>query len=179
MKYEITEEFVAEFNRIRAKVDGMNGFGVSNSLHSITIGDTTVGVDVSPQQGELLLAAIIGAESGGGYYQASILYGNSNGGNGGNNANAPAKYTFQLQSQVNQSAVDGPKPKTNKYGALINNALVVNLAEPFVGFTATSGAANPGSHLLWGNCRRRNVLRLRPRDGHHQGGESANDHLHQ
>ncbi len=149
-EFVITREFVDEFNRIRAKVDGMNGFGVSNTLTSITIGDTTVGVDVSPQQGELLLAAIIGAESAGGYYQASILYGNSNGGNGGSKNNAPGTRIFQLQSQVNQSATDGPRPKTNPNGSFVNNALVVNLAEPYVGWSATGGNYG-GSHLLWGN----------------------------
>jgi hypothetical protein len=78
------------------------------------------------------LVAIIGAETGGGRYQGSILYGQSTG-NTSNN--------FQLQPQTNQSATDGPTPLTNPSGTLVKNALVINLMEPDVG----------GSHILWGN----------------------------
>jgi hypothetical protein len=91
---------------------------------------TTIGFQSTP--GELVLVAIIGAETGGGRYQGSILYGSSSGSTSTN---------FQLQSQVNQSATDGPAPQTQSNGTLVNNALVINLNEPYVN----------GSHLLWGN----------------------------
>jgi len=100
-------------------------------------------------QHEFVIAAIIGAENGGGYYQGSILQGSSNGGAGDfSGSNAPGHYTFQLQSQVNQSKADGPVPQTNPNGTLKNNALIVNLAEPYVDW---SGNGTAGSHLLWGN----------------------------
>ncbi|MGD0767462.1 MAG: hypothetical protein ABSB42_04480 [Tepidisphaeraceae bacterium] len=131
---------------------------VESISNQLVIGMGTTNTASTPQgsrllfgTGELVLVAIIGAESGGGYYKGSILYGVSNGGNGGSNGNPPGFDTFQLQSQVNQSACDGPAPLTNTNQTLKNNALVVNLAEPYVGWTAGSGQGTPGSHVLWGN----------------------------
>lgn len=106
-----------------------SGLGLSGA----TIPSIPHGIPSGPDlPGETVLVAIIGAETGGGRYQGSILSGPSTG-NTSNN--------FQLQAQVNQSATDGPKPATHSGGTLVNNALVVNLNEPYVN----------GTHLLWGN----------------------------
>lgn len=87
---------------------------------------------------ETVVVAIIGIESGGGYYKGSILQGTSNGGNGGSTSNAPATYNFQLFAMPNQSQLDGPKVILNSSGEPTNNALVVNMLEQFV----------PNSHVL-------------------------------
>ncbi|MDP9175542.1 MAG: hypothetical protein M3O30_17000 [Planctomycetota bacterium] len=76
---------------------------------------------VAPSPAETVLVAIIGAETGGGRYQGSILYGPSTG---------AATDTFQLDATLSQAAFDGPVPKTDSHG-LINNALVMNMWEPY------------------------------------------------
>jgi hypothetical protein len=117
------------YNRIVEDIERLDRTAVMPPLFMTSGGSgSTIGLRQLP--GELLLVAIIGAETGGGRYQGSILYGNSTG-NAANN--------FQLQAQTNQSAIDGPAPLTNSNGTLVNNALVVNLMEPNVG----------GSHILW------------------------------
>jgi hypothetical protein len=90
-----------------------------------------------------VMVGVIGIETGlgSGYYKGTIYYGTSNGGNGGNASNVPAKYNFQIQQQSVQTQIDGPKPLTDANGSFINNALVVNLAEPNV----------VGSHILYDN----------------------------
>ncbi|MDP9175609.1 MAG: hypothetical protein M3O30_17335 [Planctomycetota bacterium] len=130
-KYEWFAEGIAEFNRLRQKVDGLSGHLVHNSHGSITIGHTDTAPDVPPPSiQETVLVEIIGKEaSGPGRYQGSIVYGNST----GNNSN-----TFQIDATTFQSAVDGPVPKING-GGNINNALVMNLAEMYI----------PDSHQLW------------------------------
>ena len=119
------------YNRIVSDIERLDRLAVRPPLY-LTNGasGTTIGFQSSP--GELVLVAIIGAETGGGRYQGSILYGNSTGSTSTN---------FQLQPQVNQSATDGPEPISQTNGTLVNNALVINLNEPYVN----------GTHLLWGN----------------------------
>jgi hypothetical protein len=117
------------YNRIIEDIERLDRIAVMPPLFMTSGGSgSTIGLRQLP--GELLLVAIIGAETGGGRYQGSILYGQSTG-NPSNN--------FQLQAQATQSATDGPAPLTNPNGTLVNNALVVNLMEPIVG----------GSHILW------------------------------
>jgi hypothetical protein len=118
------------YNRIVEDIERLDRLSVMPPLF-MTGGasGTTIGFQSTPA--ELVLVAIIGAETGGGRYQGSILYGASTG-NTSNN--------FQLQSQTNQSATDGPAPLTASNGSFVNNALVINLNEPFVN----------GSHILYG-----------------------------
>ncbi|MGD0542726.1 MAG: hypothetical protein ABSB33_14520, partial [Tepidisphaeraceae bacterium] len=119
------------YNRIVEDIERLDRMAVMPPLFMTSGGSgSTIGLRLSPA--ELVLVAIIGAETGGGRYQGSILYGNSTG-NTSNN--------FQLQAQTNQSATDGPEPLTNSNQTLVKNALVINLMEPNVG----------GSHILWGN----------------------------
>jgi hypothetical protein len=98
---------------------------------------TTLGFQATPP--ELVLVGIIGAETGGGRYSGSILYGNSTG-NPTNN--------FQLQSQTIQTATDGPAPVTTSLGAYVNNALVVNLNEPYV-TVHIFFMATPRKYFMW------------------------------
>ncbi|HEX4056225.1 MAG TPA: hypothetical protein VHX86_18345 [Tepidisphaeraceae bacterium] len=119
------------YNRMVEDIERLDRLAVMPPLFMTGGGSgTTIGLRSTPA--ELALVAIIGTETGGGRYQGSILYGNSTG-NTSNN--------FQLQAQTNQSATDGPAPQTNSDGSLVNNALVINLMEPYVN----------GTHLLWGN----------------------------
>lgn len=119
------------YNRIVEDIERLDRLAVMPPLFLTGGGSgTTIGLRSAPA--ELALVAIIGTETGGGRYQGSILYGNSTG-NTSNN--------FQLQAQTNQSATDGPAAQTNSDGTLVNNALVINLMEPYVN----------GTHLLWGN----------------------------
>ena len=119
------------YNRIVEDIERLDRLSVMPPLF-MTGGasGTTIGFQSTPA--ELALVAIIGTETGGGRYQGSILYGTSTG-NTSNN--------FQLQAQTNQSATDGPAPLTTATGAFVNNALVINLNEPFVN----------GTHILFGN----------------------------
>jgi hypothetical protein len=119
------------YNRIVEDIERLDRLSVMPPLF-MTGGasGTTIGFQSTP--GELLLVAIIGTETGGGRYQGSILYGASTG-NTSNN--------FQLQAQTNQTATDGPAPLTASNGSYVNNALVINLNEPFVN----------GTHVLYGN----------------------------
>jgi hypothetical protein len=48
-RFELTDEFVHEWNRIRAKVDGIHGPGVKNDPDSISI-HTTNSQTIRPQQ---------------------------------------------------------------------------------------------------------------------------------
>jgi hypothetical protein len=119
------------YNRIIEDIERLDRIAVMPPLFMTSGGSgSTIGLNLSPA--ELVLVAIIGTETGGGKYQGSIFYGKST----GNTSNI-----FQLQPQTNQSATDGPAPLTMSSGALVNNALVINLMEPNVG----------GSHILWGN----------------------------
>ena len=108
------------YNRIVEDIERLDRLSVMPPLF-MTGGasGTTIGFQSTPA--ELVLVAIIGTETGGGRYQGSILYGQSTG-NTSNN--------FQLQSQTNQSATDGPAPVTTSNGAFVNNALVINMNEP-------------------------------------------------
>jgi hypothetical protein len=117
------------YNRIVSDIERLDRLSVMPPLF-MTGGasGTTIGFQSTP--GELALVAIIGTETGGGRYQGSILYGNSTG-NSSNN--------FQLLPQTVQTATDGPKPLTASNGSLINNALVINLNEPYVN----------GTHVLY------------------------------
>ena len=65
-------------------------------------------LSMAPSSSELVLVAILGTETGGGYYHGSILYGSSNGGTGGTNTNSPATYNFQLEYTTGQTQTDGP-----------------------------------------------------------------------
>ncbi len=117
------------YNRMVEDIERLDRIAVMPPLFMTSGGSgSTIGLQESP--GELLLVAIVGAETGGGRYQGSILYGVSTG-NAANN--------FQLQAQTVQTATDGPEPLTNPNGTLVNNALVLNLKEPNVG----------GSNVLW------------------------------
>lgn len=118
------------YNRIVDDIERLDRMSVMPPLF-MTGGasGTTIGFQQTPA--ELVLVAIIGTETGGGRYQGSILYGNSS----GNTAN-----NFQLQATIGQSATDGPVPVTQTTGPLVNDALVVNLNEPYVN----------GSHVLFG-----------------------------
>jgi hypothetical protein len=119
------------YNRMVEDIERLDRLSVMPPLY-MTGGasGTTIGFQSTPQ--EMVLVAIIGTETGGGRYQGSILYGNSTG-NTSNN--------FQLQSQVAQTATDGPAPITATNGAPVNNALVINLNEPYVN----------GTHVLYAN----------------------------
>jgi hypothetical protein len=118
------------YNRIVDDLERMDRLSVMPPLF-MTGGasGTTIGFQSKPA--ELVLVAIIGTETGGGRYQGSILYGTSTG-NTSNN--------FQLESTLAQTATDGPAPVTQSSGAYVNNALVVNLNEPYVN----------GTHVLYG-----------------------------
>jgi hypothetical protein len=119
------------YNRIVEDLERLDRLSVMPPLYMTGGGSgTTIGLHATP--GELVLVAIIGTETGGGRYQGSIFYGTSTG-NTSNN--------FQLQTPSVQTATDGPLPRTNSNGSLVNNALVVNLMEPYVN----------GSHLLYAN----------------------------
>ncbi|MGA2584763.1 MAG: hypothetical protein ABSG31_15915 [Tepidisphaeraceae bacterium] len=89
-------------------------------------------LSMAPSSSELVLVAILGTETGGGYYHGSILYGSSNGGTGGTNTNSPATYNFQLEYTTGQTQTDGPVWQTASGGGAVNNALIVNLPEQFV-----------------------------------------------
>jgi hypothetical protein len=117
------------YNRIVEDIERLDRVAVMPPLF-MTGGasGTTIGLQQTPA--ELVLVAIIGAETGGGRYQGSILYGQSTGDTSNN---------FQLQGTTGQSATDGPTPVTQTGGALVNNALVVNLSEPYV----------TGTHVLY------------------------------
>jgi hypothetical protein len=78
---------------------------------------------------EQVLVGIIGVETGGGRYKGTILSGGSTGSTSTN---------FQLRSSLTQSATDGPVPQLQS-GNFVNNALVVNVLEQYVG----------NSHMLW------------------------------
>jgi hypothetical protein len=78
---------------------------------------------------EQVLVGIIGVESGGGRYQGTILSGQSTGSTSTN---------FQLRSSETQSATDGPIAQIQS-GNFVNNALVINVLEQYVG----------NSHILW------------------------------
>lgn len=138
---EITQTFIDEWNRIRAKVDGMSGPGVVNSLGGISFGGNDSAPDVSPHDPEWVLVRIIGTETGGGYYKGSIVRGVSNGGAGDlTGSNPPATYNFQLQNAgQTQTQTDQPQlvPVSGSY---VNNALVVNVNEPYL----------TGTHMLFG-----------------------------
>jgi hypothetical protein len=116
------------YNRIVDDIERLDRLAVMPPLF-MTGGasGTTIGIQQSPA--ELVLVAIIGTETGGGRYQGSILYGPSTG-NTSNN--------FQLQPTAGQAATDGPAPITQS-GSAVNNALVVNLSEPYVN----------GTHILY------------------------------
>jgi len=119
------------YNRIVEDIERLDRLSVMPPLF-MTGGasGTTIGFQSTPA--ELVLVAIIGTETGGGRYQGSILYGDSTG-NTSNN--------FQLQSEPGQSATDGPAALTGTSGASVNNALVINLNEPYVN----------GTHVLFGS----------------------------
>jgi hypothetical protein len=86
-------------------------------------------LSMSPIGGdELALVMIIGIETGGGRYQGSILSGNSTGSTSNN---------FQLQATLTNLYTDGPVATGG--GDPVNNALVINMLEPYVS----------GSHLLY------------------------------
>lgn len=86
---------------------------------------------LAPQTNEQVLVRIIGAETGGGRYQGSILTGNSTG---------IKTNIFQLLASDTNSYTDGPTPQTSGSPAQpVNNALVINLLESYV----------PNSHLLY------------------------------
>lgn len=99
------------------------------------------------QHREMVLVAIIGIDQGtadtsGGYYQGSILFGGSNGGAGDfTGTNPPGTYNFQLLGSQTQNQTDGPAPRQNTDSTYVNNALVINLPEQFVN----------GSHMLYPN----------------------------
>lgn len=117
------------YNRIVSDIERLDRLGVMPPLF-MTSGASgmTIGHQSSPS--ELALVAIIGSETGGGRYQGSILYGTSTGSTTTN---------FQLQPQEAQTATDGPKAATTSTGAFVNNALVINLYEPYVN----------GTHVLY------------------------------
>jgi len=117
------------YNRMVEDLERLDRLSVMPPLY-MTGGASGMTIGYQGNPGELVLVAIIGVETGGGRYQGSILYGTSTG-NTSNN--------FQLQSQPNQTATDGPEPITASSGAMINNALVININEPFVN----------GSHVLY------------------------------
>ncbi len=113
------------YNRMVEDIERLDRLSVAPPLTMISgPGGATIGMSQSPAS---VVVAIVGAETGGGRYKGSILFGNSTG-NTSNN--------FQLQSSSSQSATDGPQPANNTYP---NNALVINVREQFVG----------GSHKLY------------------------------
>jgi hypothetical protein len=119
------------YNRMVADIERLDRLAVMPPLY-MTSGGSGATIGFQPSPAELVLVAITGPETGGGRYNGSILYGNSTGSTTTN---------FQLQPQPNQSSTDGPIALTQSNGALVNNALVINLNEPYVN----------GTHVLWGN----------------------------
>jgi hypothetical protein len=119
------------YNRIVEDIERLDRLAVMPPLY-MTSGASGATIGFQPTPAELVLVAIVGTETGGGKYKGSILYGNSTG---------SASTNFQLQSQANQSATDGPAALTQSSGELVNNALVINLNEPYVN----------GTHVLWGD----------------------------
>jgi hypothetical protein len=79
---------------------------------------------------EMALVAVIGTETGGGRYKGSLMSGNSTGSTSTN---------FQFAATATQSATDGPVAQINPDGTMVNNALVINVLEPYVS----------GCHLLY------------------------------
>jgi len=119
------------YNRIVEDIERLNRMTVMPPLFMTGGGSgTTIGFQATP--GELVLVGILGIETGGGRYQGTIFFGDSTGSTSSN---------FQLQSQPNQTETDGPARQSGSGGAAVNNALVVNLNEPYVN----------GTHVLFGN----------------------------
>ncbi len=118
------------YNRIIDDIERLDRLSVMPPLF-MTGGASGMTIGVQPPAAELVLVGIIGTETGGGRYQGTILAGVST----GNTAN-----NFQLQPQAAQAATDGPVAQIAAGGAFENNALVINVNEPYVN----------GSHLLYG-----------------------------
>lgn len=75
--WEITDEFVEEWNRIRHKVDGQNGPNVDNSPHGITHKDNSDGT-TRPAVPQFIKIKITGTGDGDYRYTGNTMYGPMN-----------------------------------------------------------------------------------------------------
>jgi hypothetical protein len=133
------------FNRMVEDLERLGRLSVQPPL-TLSQGPAGATLGINRPIGEIVLVAIIGAETGGGRYKGSILYGSSTG---------STTTKFQLSQDVAgtgaQTETDGPAffiDTTSDQYVAVNNALVVNVMEPYVTATHVLHAGTSSSPLF-------------------------------